>query len=146
MIERDYLMRLLLNLAQGIVRSMQAEKTANSHTDSAEMLEAAIGEAVDFDGETFLALAPDSIAQILQISGTDSRASLYIANSLYLASHYRAKAGQDELARVRKEQALAVARAFGHDLSSYEEGDGEASAEAIVSEAQRLIDENPDEA
>lgn len=144
MIERDYLMRLLLNLAQGIVRSMQVEKTANSHTDSAEMLEAAIGDAVDFDGETFLALAPDSIAQILQISGTDDRASLYIANSLFLASHYRAKAGQDELARIRREQALAVARAFGHELSAFEEEGEEAVAEAIVSQAQGLIDANPD--
>lgn len=145
MIERDYLMRLLLNLAQGIVRSMETEKTTNSHTDSAEMLEAAIGEAVDFDGETFLALAPDSIAQILQISGTDDRASLYIANSLYLASHYRTQAGQDDLARIRREQALAVARAFGHELSALEEAGDEAAAEAIVSEAQELIDANPDE-
>lgn len=144
MIERDYLMRLLLNLAQGIVRSMQSERGVGSPSDSAEMLESAIGEAVDFDSETFLSLAPVSIAQIMQVSGTDVRASRYIANALYLASVYRAQAGQPELAALRRAQALAVADGFGCEIIGVEGSDDEA-ASAIVADAQSLIEAHPDE-
>lgn len=143
MIERDYLMRLLLNLAQGIVRSMQTETSARPSTDSAEMLEAAVGDAVDFDAETFLALAPGSIAQIMQISGTDARVSQYIANSLYLASVYRERAGQSELARIRREQARAIAEQFGCEVPGLAEDDEEA-VRRIAASARDLIDENPD--
>ncbi len=146
MIERDYLMRLLLNLAQGIMRTIQADRSGGTKRDSAEMLEMAIGEAVDFDGETFLALAPDSIAQILQISGTDARASRFIANSLYLASVYRAEAGDEELARIRREQAYAVAEQFGHEIDALSVTDEEKAVQSVADEAQAFIDAHHDDA
>lgn len=117
MFERDYLMRLIAELGAAIRRSME-RTTELDHTpgDSAKLLEAAIGTAIDFDGATLLALAPESIAQIIQVSGTDSRVTEYVARSLMLCSRYYEEDGDTALAELRAKQARAIAAAYGHDL------------------------------
>ena len=117
MFERDYLMRLIAELGAAIRRSME-RNTQFDHTpgDSAKLLEAAIGTATDFDGVTLLALAPESIAQIMQVSGTDPRVTEYIARSLMLCARYYEEDGDTALADIRAQQARAIAAAYGHDL------------------------------
>lgn len=117
MFERDYLMRLIAELGAAIRRSMERSIELD-HTpgDSAKLLEAAIGTATDFDSATLLALAPESIAQIIQVSGTDSRVTEYMARSLMLCSRYYEEDGDAALADLRARQARAIAQAYGHDL------------------------------
>lgn len=122
MFERDYIMKLLADLLQAIVKSMlQAEKEENPYL-AAQTLEAAIGNAVDMDASVFMSLSPDSMASIMAISHTDPHSTEYIARSLALAAEYNRKAGFDEIADLRQGQAEAVAAAFGHDLSDMEDG------------------------
>lgn len=122
MFERDYIMKLLADLLQAIVKSMlQAEKEENPYL-AAQTLEAAIGNAVDMDASVFMSLSPDSMASIMAISHTDPRSTEYIARSLALAAEYNRKAGFGEIADLRQGQAEAVAAAFGHDLSDMEDG------------------------
>lgn len=121
MFERDYIMKLLADLIQAIVKSMlQAEKEENPYL-AAQTLEAAIGNAVDMDASVFMALSPESMASIMSISHTDPRSTEYIARSLALAADYNRKAGFDEIADLRQGQAEAVAAAFGHDLSDMDD-------------------------
>ena len=80
------------------------------------MLENAVGDAVDIDGATLLSLAPESMAGILQVSGTDPRVTEYVARSLMLASAYLREAGEDAVADLRLEQARALADAYGLEL------------------------------
>lgn len=117
MFERDYIMKMLADLLQAIVKSMlQSEKEENPYL-AAQTLEAAIGNAVDMDASVFLALSPESMASIMAISQTDPRSTEYIARSLALASDYNRKAGSPEIADLRMGQAQALADAFGHDIS-----------------------------
>lgn len=117
MFERDYILRLIAELGAAMRRSM--ERTAEldrTPDDSAKLLEAAIGNATDFDGVTLLSLAPESIAQILQVSGADPRVTEYMARSLLLCARYYEEDGNTALADLRAQQARAIAVAYGHDL------------------------------
>lgn len=116
MFERDYLMRMLLAFYEAIVKSVQKGDDEDDPKEAADLLEEAIGSAVDMDGATLLTLAPESIAGVLQVSGTDPRVTEYIARSLLLASGYLAEAGEGALAGLRAAQARALADAYGFAL------------------------------
>lgn len=116
MFEQDYLMRIFLQFAEAIRRSWTRAGKERDPKDAANMLERAIGEATEIDGETLLSLAPESMAGIMQVSGIDSRVTEYIARSLLLASGYLREAGEFELADLRESQARAVAHTYGISL------------------------------
>ena len=116
MFEQDYLMRLLAEFAAAIRLSMERATGLRDPRGAAAMLEAAVGEAVEMDGEVLLALAPESIASVLTVTGVDPHVTEYLARSLMLASRYRAEAGEADLAALREAQARAIADAWGHDL------------------------------
>ncbi|WP_165054271.1 MULTISPECIES: hypothetical protein [unclassified Adlercreutzia] len=118
MFEQDYLLRMLVDFAAAIRRSIERAGGQQDPSGAARMLEEAIGSAVDIDGGVLLSLSPESIASILEVSGTDPHVTEYVARSLLLASEYHAQAGEAELAELRRGQALAVADAYGHDLSA----------------------------
>lgn len=133
---------MLVDFAAGIMRAIERQANLPDPKGSAEALEAAVGTAVDIDGDTLLALAPESMASVLQVSGTDPAATEYIARSLMLAAAYRADAGNTELAELRAGQARAVAAAYGHDLSDMDISGTENSEEAA--EAMKSFIENDD--
>ncbi len=116
MFEQDYLMRILVSFAEAIRRSMLKAAGEQDPTAAAGLLESAIGDAVDIDGEVLLSLAPESIAGILQISGVDPQLVIYIANSLLLEADYLRQAGDVGLADIRESQARALAQEFEFDL------------------------------
>ena len=100
MFEQDYLMRIIAQLLGAIRRSM----------------ERAAGEE-DPDGAA-RALAPESLASVLQVSGVDPHLTEYIARSLMLSGRYHGEAGRADMAELRRAQGRAVAAAFGHELGS----------------------------
>lgn len=116
MLEQDYLMRIFLQFAEILRRSWFKARDEHDPKAAADMLENAVGDAVDIDGATLLSLAPESMAAILQVSGTDPRVTEYMARSLMLASVYLREAGEDAVADLRLEQARALADAYGLEL------------------------------
>lgn len=116
MLENDYLMRLLLQFVDALRRSWFEAKEKKDPKAAAEMLEDAVGEATDIDGEALLALAPDSLVAVLQVSGTDPRVIEYVARSLALSSVYQREAGDEELADLRLAQAQALSDAYDLQL------------------------------
>lgn len=135
MLTQDYLVRMLVDFAAGIMRSMQRRTEERDPRGAAELLEGAIGQSVDLDGDMLLSLAPDSIASILQVSGTDPAVTGYVARSLMLAASYRAEEGDMALAQLRADQARAIAAAYGHDLSDMQDaGDAETIPDADAAE------------
>ena len=121
MYERDYLLRLIYLLVESIRRSWITAQKKDDPAGAAEMLEAAIGEATEIDGAILLSLSPESMASILQVSGTDPRVIEYVARSLELAAAYQRDAGNDALAHLRAEQARALAQAYGLELPEHPE-------------------------
>lgn len=117
MFEKDYLMKMLSDLIQAMVRSMVYATEEENPYMAARSLENAIGAAVDMDAAIFLSLSPESMSMMMQISPIDERGSEYVARSLALASVYNREAGDTDLARLRMEQARVVADSFGIDLN-----------------------------
>ncbi|WP_080803257.1 hypothetical protein [Arabiibacter massiliensis] len=139
MLEQDYLMRIFLQFAEIVRRSWFVSRREHDPKAAADMLEDAVGEAVDIDGGTLLSLAPESMASILQVSDTDPRVVEHVARSLMLASAYLREAGEDSLADLRHEQARSLDAAYGLDLPATPEemmslldGACEADEEAII--------------
>lgn len=137
-LEQDYLMRIVLQYAEILRRSWFKARGEKDPKGAADMLEAAVGEATDIDGDALLSLAPESMASVLQVSGTDPRVCEYIARSLLLASAYLREAGQGALADVRLEQARALAEAYGLDIPATPE-EMASLMEEEASEAEHAI-------
>ena len=137
MFEQDYLMRILVEFLEAMRRSMERAEGLHDMEGAAQSLEDAVGSAVDLDKNVLLSLAPESIATVLEVSGTDPKVTEYVARSLLLAASYHGEAGHTELSQLRVAQALAIAEAYGHDLS----GDDatEESARAFLDQAQQSL-------
>lgn len=138
MFERDYLMKLILGYFKTIVIVIKQGEKEKDPEGAADLLEQAIGGATEIDGEVLLSLAPESIASVLQVSGTDPKVVGYVAHGLLLEAHYLMLACDFARAELREEQARALASAYGFDLP-----DDLAEAEDILREAaeQGLMDE-----
>lgn len=141
MFERDYLMRIFIQFGEILRRSWFKARDDRDPKAAADMLEDAVGDATDLDGATLLSLAPESMAGILQVSGTDPRVIEYVARSLMLASVYLHQAGENALANLRLEQAKALGDAYDLELPndpaelaglSDEDDEGEGAESAIV--------------
>lgn len=117
MFEQDYIMRMLVQLAAAMRRSMVKAGKEHDPKSAAEQIEASISDATEIDGEVLLSLAPESIAGVIQVSGTDPKVAEYIARSLLLESQYLIESGQSQKAQVRKEQAVAISESFGFEIS-----------------------------
>lgn len=109
-------MRMLAQLIEGIVRTMELKRGDKDPKAAAESLDQVIGQATDIDGSILLGLSPDSIADILQVSGTDPGVVEFVARSLILAAEYLEEAGDLALSNLRREQGLALIKAFGLDV------------------------------
>lgn len=131
MFERDYLMSIIMKYAEMLVKSWSRSKDKDDPLGSAQMLETAVGDATDIDGDALLSLAPESMASVMQVSGIDPRVCEYIGRSLVLASTYLQEAGDTERALLRYQQAVALSQFYGFELPD--------SAEAIVEDAQEEL-------
>ena len=117
MITEDYLMRMLLAFFKALADARSRALNEKDLVGAAEMLEDVIGESSGLGADMFLRLAPESIATILQSTGTDPEVTEFMARSLMQAAEYREKSGDAETANLRREQAHAIAGAYGHDLT-----------------------------
>ena len=116
MFERDYLMRMLFQFVEALTRSWTQAHKEKDPQGAAEKLEDAVGEATEIDGAALLALEPDSLVSVLEVSGTDPKVIEYVARSIALASVYQRQAGNAELADLRSAQAQALSEAYELDM------------------------------
>lgn len=133
MFERDYLMRMLFQFFEALMRSWTQAHKDKDPQRAAENLEDAVGEATEIDGASLLALEPDSLVSVLEVSGTDPKVIEYVARSIALAGVYQRQAGNEELADLRAAQAQALSEAYELDMPEDPEDFGD------------LIDELPEE-
>ena len=117
MITQDYLMRMLLNFFKALVDAKSRALNEKDMIGAAEMLENVVGESSSLGVDLFLRMAPESIATMLQTTENDPRVTEFMARSLMQAAEYREKGGDAETATLRRQQARAIAEAYGHDLA-----------------------------
>ncbi len=135
MFQHDYLMRMIMQLIEAIMRSMQAAREKEDPQAAADMLEDLVSSATNLDGGVLLSLTPESIASILSVSNTDPRVAEFVGRSLHLEAHYLVLAGNEELADLREGQAYALADAYGFSLD--DELDADDAMEAFLNEQER---------
>lgn len=126
MFTQDYLMRMFMQLAAAMKESLLRARGQKDPRAAADVLDEAVSDATEMDGGLLLRMAPESMAAMLQLSQPDPQLMGYIARSLLLSSTYLTEAGEASLAALRREQAYAVARAFGIELD-----DSSITAEAL---------------
>ncbi len=117
MITEDYLMRMLLAFFKALVDARSRALNEKDLVGAAEMLEDVIGESSGLGADMFLRLSPESIATILQSTGTDPEVTEFMARSLMQAAEYREMSGGAETANLTLELSHAIADAYGHDLT-----------------------------
>lgn len=117
MFEQDYLMKMIMAFYQALFRSLEkVEDEEEDPQEAADTLDEVVGNAVGMDGASLLSLAPESIPQVLELSGTDPRLTIFVARSLLLASEYLAEADQTQLSGLRAAQGRAIAEHYGFEI------------------------------
>lgn len=116
MFTQDYLMRMFMQLAAAMKESLLRARGQNDPRAAADMLDEAVSDATEMDGDLLLRMAPESMAAMLQLSQPDPQLMGYVSRSLLLSSQYLREAGDASASALRQEQAYAVARAFGVEL------------------------------
>lgn len=116
MFERDYLMNLLMQFFRALMRANELRNEKDDPEKASDLLEGAIQAAVEIDGAALLALAPESIAQVMRVSDVDPNVTQFVARSLLLDSVYLTQAGKEDKAALRIGQAHAIAREYGFEL------------------------------
>ncbi len=120
MLHRDYLMDIIQNFVNTVLnclRSALLERDVHSCVE----VEQAVGELLDLDAASAMALSPESLVTMMQLSGVGDSVASYVAYSLNRVGDAYQRNGYDTLAKTRHEQASAVAVAFGWSLSQVPE-------------------------
>lgn len=121
MLQRDYILELIEQFVKTVVESL---RRALAHADPAatEEAEAAVAGLVDLDVEVAMQLAPESLVTMMQLSGIGDSVADYVAYTLSLIGHAYDGMGDHATAAMRRDQAQAVADAYGYDFSVVPEG------------------------
>lgn len=116
MFTQDYLMRMFMQLAAAMKESLLRARGQSDPRAAADLLDTAVSDATEMDGDLLLRMAPESMAAMLQLSQPDPQLMEYVSRSLLLSSQYLREAGDQNGSELRQNQAYAVARTFGIDL------------------------------
>ena len=116
MLHEDYLMRQLLAFFQALANSRSNALTKKDMIGQAETLESLVGETSGLGSDMLLKLSPESISTILRSTGVDPQITEFMAHSLLQAGKYRQATGDEEVGKLREQQAIAISKEFGFDL------------------------------
>ncbi len=109
-IRNDYLVDMIARFVESVMRG--AGRLRAGDEQGVADYEAVIGEVLDMDAATALALSPASLVTMMQISAVDERLAVYAAYCLErIADVYEGR--PDGMAGVRREQARAINASYG---------------------------------
>ncbi|MDJ1120992.1 hypothetical protein QJ043_00055 [Olsenella sp. YH-ols2217] len=131
MIQKDYLSKIIESFNKQVNVTLKDALVVRSE-EGIRATEEAVGELLELDAATVLALTPESFLTMVQLSGTGDVVGDYLAYALDgLADAYllqlngsmseEQRAEVRAVAKLRRAQARAVALAFGIDRSGVPE-------------------------
>lgn len=120
MLHRDYLLEIIEQFV-GTVSHALARALLERDVDAAQEVEAAVAELVQLDPTTAMSLAPESLVTMMVLSGTGDAVSGYAAYALNRVADAYELMGEFDLADERRDQAIAIADAFGADINEIPE-------------------------
>ena len=137
MFENDYIMRMILQLARVLRRSIIREYP--SPEAEVKDIEGKVAEALDLDPRLMFKLDPASLVSLLQLGNVDPVLAVYAVRSIYYESDLLEEKGDLETAELRRQQADAIAEAYDLGVTL---ADGSPEAiEAFLDEQEQGDDE-----
>ena len=136
MLQRDYVLEIVGQFVDGV--SVALRRAALGEKIGLVETERQIGELLELEPQTALALAPDSLVTMMVLSGMGDSVAEYVCYALGRLSTLYARAGDEDRAGLRSLQARAVAESFccdcdgvptelaALDAELFGEGDGRA--------------------
>lgn len=113
MLQRDYILEIIGQFVSGITdafrRALGGDPTGRADA------EREIGELLDLDPQTALALAPDSLVTMMVLSGMGDSVASYVCYALDRLAALYERDGDEDTAGLRRLQARAVAESFDCD-------------------------------
>ena len=120
MLQRDYVLAQINLFVQTVLEPLRLA-LEELDLDSVHTVEQAIGKLIDLDADTALALSPDSLVTMMQLSGIGDSVAGYASYALARIADSYERMGKKQTAEVRRDQARKVAVAFGWNLSDIPE-------------------------
>lgn len=120
MLHRDYLLEVIQQFVSSISQEL-ARALLQHDIGAAEDVEAAVADLMQLDPSTAMALAPESLVTMMYLSGTGDAVAGYAAYALNRLGDAYENMGEHDLAQIRRDQAVAIAEAFGADLNDIPE-------------------------
>ena len=119
MLQRDYVLELIGQFAEAVKRALKRAKAGDR--GGCEEVERQIGDILELDHATALALAPDSLVTMMVLSGMGDSVASYVCYALDQLSQVYAQMGDADLSHIRAAQAKAVAESFDCDSADIPE-------------------------
>ena len=120
MLHRDYLLEVIEQFVSTVSNAL-ARALLQRDLNAAQEVEDAIAELVQLDPQTAMSLAPDSLVIMMQLSGTGDAVAGYAAYALNRLGDAYERMGDADTADMRRDQAQAIADAFGADVNEIPE-------------------------
>ena len=113
MLERDYILELISQFVEGVAKAFR--RVADGDAAGTADVERQIGDLLELDPSTALALAPDSLVTMMVLSGMGDSIASYVCYALDRLATLYEREGNEDLAGLRRLQARAVAQSFECD-------------------------------
>ncbi len=112
MLQRDYLAKVIESFNKRTSETLRDAVVLRSAEGVSET-EDALGELMELDPAMFLSLAPDSMVTMMRLGGNGEAVGDFVAYVLNALADASLISGDRDTARLRRDQARAVALAFG---------------------------------
>ena len=112
MLQRDYLAKVIESFTKRTSATLRDAVVLRSAEGVSET-EDALGELMELDPAMFLSLAPDSMVTMMRLGGNGEAVGDFVAYVLNALADASLISGDRDTARLRRDQARAVALAFG---------------------------------
>ena len=130
MLQRDYILEIVEQFVDGVSAALR--RALDGDVSACEDVESQVAELLELDRGTALALAPDSLVTMMVLSGMGDSVASYVCYALDRLSRVYDRAGEEDLAGLRRLQARAVAESFGCDPARPPEGLANLDAELFA--------------
>jgi hypothetical protein len=114
MLQHDYLLEVIGRFVEAVSASLRGALCDGDFARVGEV-ERAVGELLDLDAQTAMALSPQSLVTMMTLSGVGESVAAYAAYALDKVALAYERQGDDAEASLRRAQATAIASAFRAD-------------------------------
>ena len=116
MLQRDYLLEVIARFVEALTRALRLAVEKGDRQGCIDA-ESAVAELLELDPDTVGILAPESLVQLMQLSGLGEEVASYVGYTFDRVADIYEDMGDEATAELRRAQAEAIEAAFNGDLS-----------------------------